>query len=421
MKRTLFLLVIGWLTATGCGARARSMALQTADSTAVTFYLHFKADNAVRLDLLPLGERNFAASSKLDSSAREHQVTLKLPETRDAFSAFITAADGSVSSARIPYGDYRLGQEHSFKLEPSLPQIQAGKQASLIQQRRLEVPSGQYSGITHVEDDYYAVVHDKKGSIFYFTLGFLGDGTIGPVQAFEASPGKAEILDNEDIVYVPETKTLFVSAEADQSIREYDLSGKESGRKLHIPDDLSSCAPNAGFESLAYSSGTFWTTTEAPLPEEILPRLHRIQCFTLQDLSPSGRYLYQADAPAISGADAAGAMAYVHGISAMTALPDGRLLVLEREVYVPGGGFLEKLGAFSEIKLYAVSPADDPSGILQKTRILRFRTSALNLANYEGMCLGPVLEDGRQCLLLLADSQDGSGGLTGEYLQVIAL
>ena len=105
----------------------------------------------------------------------------------------------------------------------------------------------------------------------------------------------------------------------------------------------------------------------------------------------------------------------------MTVLPDGRLLVMEREVYVPGGGFLEKLGAFSEIKLYAVSPADDPAGILQKTRILRFRTSALNLANYEGMCLGPVLEDDRQTLLLLADSQDGSGGLTGEYLQVIAL
>ena len=298
-----------------------------------------------------------------------------------------------------------------------------------LRQNRLFIPSGHYSGITRVDDDTYAVVHDKKGGIFFFTLTLNDKGKVRAVQAFEAAPAKAEILDNEDIVYVPETRTLFVSAEADQSIREYDLSGKESGRKLQVPEDLTGCVSNAGFESLAYSGGTFWTTTEAPLPEEILPGLHRIQCFSLQDLSPSGRYLYQADAPVICGADAAGATAYVHGISAMTALPDGRLLVMEREVYVPAGGFLEKLGAFSEIKLYAVSPADapaispadDPADILQKTRILSFRTRALNLANYEGMCLGPVLPDGRQSLLLLADSQDGSGGLTGEYLQVIAL
>jgi len=37
------------------------------------------------------------------------------------------------------------------------------------------------------------------------------------------------------------------------------------------------------------------------------------------------------------------------------------------------------------------------------------------------MCLGPILPDGRQTLLLLADSQDGSQGLTGEYIRVLAL
>ena len=106
----------------------------------------------------------------------------------------------------------------------------------------------------------------------------------------------------------------------------------------------------------------------------------------------------------------------------MTALPDGRIVVLEREVYVPGGSLFEKLGAFTESKLYSVSPKDDPAGILQKTLIAPvFRTNAFNLANYEGMCTGPVLQDGRQTLLLIADSQDGAEGLTSEYLQVIVL
>jgi hypothetical protein len=45
----------------------------------------------------------------------------------------------------------------------------------------------------------------------------------------------------------------------------------------------------------------------------------------------------------------------------------------------------------------------------------------LDLANFEGMCLGPTLSDGRRCLVLIADSQKGAGGLTQEYVKVILL
>ena len=59
--------------------------------------------------------------------------------------------------------------------------------------------------------------------------------------------------------------------------------------------------------------------------------------------------------------------------------------------------------------------------MLEKKLLLSFNTYALNLADYEGMCLGPVLPDGTQLLLLIADSQGGMGGLVGEYLKVIKL
>ena len=36
------------------------------------------------------------------------------------------------------------------------------------------------------------------------------------------------------------------------------------------------------------------------------------------------------------------------------------------------------------------------------------------------MCLGPEI-NGKPSLLLLADSQDGAGGLTKEYLQIILI
>ena len=289
-----------------------------------------------------------------------------------------------------------------------------------LQQRRLEIAPGQYSGITHVADDVYAVVHDKArgGGLFFFTLQFLADGSIGSVSAFETDAGGAEGRDNEDVVFVPETQTLFVSSEGDQGIREYSLDGRETGRSLRIPKALKGCAPNAGFEALAYADGTFWTTTESPLPGETQ---HRLQSFSLRNLTAGKSWNYQADTPTVGETEAASAKAYVFGISAITALPDERLIVLEREVYVPGGGFFEMMGSFTVNSLFLIDPLHDRSKVLQKTLLTRFYTNFLNLANFEGMCLGPTLQDGRQTLLLLADSQDGSQGLTGEYIRVLAL
>ena len=299
----------------------------------------------------------------------------------------------------------------------------AAPTAELIQLRRLEIASGQYSGITRIGEESYAVVHDKArgGGLYIFTLGFREDGSIGPVHAFETDAGGHAGRDNEDVVYVPESKTLFIAAEGDQSIREYDLSGRETGRQLAVPEQFKATRSNAGFEALAYADGSFWTTTEAPLPADKRPLVHRIQRFRLIGLKPCEQYLYQMDEPLVSPDEAKKAQAYVYGISAMTALPDSSLLVLEREVYVPGGGLLQMLAAFSVVRLYRVEPLADSGEVLRKTLVTSFRTGALNLANFEGMCLGPVLPDGRQTLLMLADSQDSAGGLVGEYIRVMAL
>jgi hypothetical protein len=138
-------------------------------------------------------------------------------------------------------------------------------------------------------------------------------------------------------------------------------------------------------------------------------------------LQAGKHYWYQAHEPTVPEDEAGRAQAYVSGISAMTVLPDGRLVVLEREVYVPRGSIWEMMQAFTLTRLYLVDPLHDKSEVLQKTLLTSFYTSFLNLANFEGMCLGPVLADGRQTLLLLADSQDGGKGLTGVYIRVIAL
>lgn len=286
------------------------------------------------------------------------------------------------------------------------------------------VGNGQYSGITYLGGTHYAVVHDKLGGggIVFFNIHFREDGTVA-FAAKNVPPGtEGPGIDSEGIAFVPSTRTLFVSAEADQSIREYDLKGYPTGRKINVPADLGvdKITPNLGFEALTYSAQThlFWTVTEGPLQSDG-GSLLRLQSFG-EDLEPAARYQYVMDEPE---AMAEGAEAYVHGVPALAALPDGRLLVLEREVYVPASGIGDKLsGAFTTAKIYVVKPVPGKDKPLRKKLVKQFRTSALSFyANYEGMCLGPVLPDGRQSLLLIPDSQNGSGGLTQEYLRVYAI
>ena len=290
------------------------------------------------------------------------------------------------------------------------------------------IASGQYSGITRIAGSRYAVVDDKLrgGGLVFFDIEVdSASGAIGRVRA-EIPPATklADVAgrDCEGVAYAD--GMLYVSAESDQSIREYDLAGNATGRSFAIPAELGvgRIHPNAGFEALTYNAVTqsFWTTTERPLLKDtLIPRLHRLQRFNAA-LQPDGQWLYQMDEPYRSQADT---RAYIHGISAMTALDDGSLLVLEREVYVPAR-LIRAIGeTFSWTKIYRVIPADDTDAgsILPKTLLAEFTTGAADLANYEGMCLGPELADGRRTLILIADSQGGYGGLTREYLKLIIL
>ena len=287
------------------------------------------------------------------------------------------------------------------------------------------VGSGQYSGITYLGGSHYAVVHDKLGGggILFFTIQFREDGTVAyvgkTVPEGTIGPGG---LDNEGVAYVPATRTLFVSAEADQSIREYDLKGRPTGRSLAVPAHLGiDCiTPNMGFEALTYNPEThlFWTVTEGPLKGDDSLTL-RLQSFG-DDLLPALCCGYRMDAPRVPQDASAQAAAYVHGVPALAALDDGRLIVLEREVYVPAGSLGDKLnGSFSAAKLYLVTPGQEP--VLPKQLLYSFETTPLSsFANSEGMCLGPVLPDGRRMLLLIPDSQDGAGGIMQEYIRVLA-
>lgn len=435
MKMKVSCLLIAWLAFWSCGASSRSAQAQQADTVSFV-QLEFNVParlKATALEVHSLEVKPILLSKELDKLSGSVSVTdsLSSPENGPMV-VFVQMDDGSLWTARLESGESIGTQSRRYtfdpvKLEPN--PVSSEIRAESVRQVFMNVPSGEYSGITHVKDDVYAVVHDKGsgGGIHLFKIPITSASVVQDISSMEV-PGNADGpsgRDNEDIVYVPSSGTLFVSSEGDQSIREYTIEGAPTGRSLTIPADLADIQPNAGFEALAFdaANGFFWAATEKSLSTEGLHRnILRLQRFNAETLEPDARYLYIMENPVIADSQSSSASAYVHGLSAMTVLEDGRLVMLEREVYVPGGSVIEKaLGAFTLSTLYVVDPLHDKGGILEKKLLTRVVTSALNLANYEGICLGPKLSGGRQSLLLIADSQNGQGGLTGEYLQLLAI
>ena len=304
---------------------------------------------------------------------------------------------------------------------------------------RWGIPAGNYSGIAHIDADRYALVSDKQDADGWteVKISFLPSGDIDGMQfvAHHYDEGtRSKSRDSEGIVYVSE-QGFFVCAENDQQILELDADGTPTGRKVAVPECFatSNIFPNYGFEALTYNStdGTLWTTTEQGVrtdveaqtsPNSPTPTLLRLQAFSAS-LQPSRK----------------ATRAFAFGVPELLAVNDTTLIVMEREIYIPK----RYNGAKCHIRLFCVNPHAaealkdtsvplseiDDSCFLTKKLLYEFHTR-LNLfgrkdfANYEGMCLGPKLDDGRQVVLLDADSQNHAGNRffrLKDYIKVLVV
>ncbi|MCI6617849.1 MAG: esterase-like activity of phytase family protein [Prevotella sp.] len=309
------------------------------------------------------------------------------------------------------------------------------------QQFPRQIPPGNYSGICRLNDSLYAVVNDKSPLEGFHLFDIDIDRTSGVIRRVKDLGFKGDRpadRDEEGIVFRPHAGTILICGEKDQDIIEYDLQGRRTGRKADMPALFRKASTNAGMESLAYQDATrtLWTCTEAPLPEDLLSApptpsagyALRLQAFD-DALRPVRQYAYRTDPPLKQQHKAAH---YAMGVSELTALEDGSLLVLEREFYVPR----RKLGASVRCKLFQVMPAEtfaintdapltDATPCLPKRLVCEWKTRIglfnRGLANYEGMCLGPRLDDGTQTLLLVSDSQNRYGGVLKDWFKVIIL
>ena len=342
------------------------------------------------------------------------------------------------------------------------------------------VTAGNYSGIAHLHDDIYAVVSDKSDSALYFNfriqvnpktgeleqvenLGFT-ERTDGTLNDGKPWLGLEKGFDHEAIVKVSDS-TLVIASEGYCRLKEYPiLPISADTAKVGYPQNLwesrwpsSDFYPNYNFESLAFDPvhQYLWTIPESTLRKDGQPvtpqngltnqlRLMRLdwgkmkedsnkeeyseQVSSKKDFRYMMTYAYQMDQPSTHKK----ADIYVMGVSELCALPDGQLLVLEREAFIPK----IKIGAFCKCKLYLINPLNSEEFALKekfssdtpflKKRLLAEWKTGLTLskrsfANYEGMCLGPKLEDGSQVVILLSDSQDQYAGVLKDWFKTIVI
>lgn len=311
------------------------------------------------------------------------------------------------------------------------------------------IPAGNYSGIAPIAGGRYALISDKQEADGWIEVGieFSPSGDVSRMEYLgqHFAPTSGTPRDAEGIVAVrrgtataDEGFTLFVSAESDQRIVELDSHGWATGRELAVPKAFGtdSIFGNYGFEALAYDAETrrFWTTTEQGLRRDVgqtssptnrVSTLLRLQSFDAQ-LQSTAQFAYRTEAPTATRT----MRLYAFGVPELTALPDGRLLVLEREVAIRP----RFDGSYVKHRLFSIRPDDaEPLSLgsesaasrtplialpqeafVEKQLIGEFTTHLKilghkDLANYEGMCLGPTLPDGRRTLLLVADSQNRMG------------
>ena len=313
-----------------------------------------------------------------------------------------------------------------------MPLMVIAQEVTLLKQKAFPktVSAGNYSGITWLGASHYAITNDKSPTAGFYLMTIETDSITGELLTVREDTFLTSGLPNRDeegICYVPQSQTVFVSGEADQEIIEYNLQGQLTGRKLNIPEIFKTAYKNGGFEALTYQPKThrFWTTSEftlkadgeKPTIEQKIKNRLRLQSFG-DDLQPKEQYWYESDSTIIKKHKGRS----IVGVSGLAALDDGRIVVLEREMYFPK----KQIGSFAHVKLYVVNPTlHKPGEILSKTLLTEFRTKVnltrRSFANYEGICVGPKLADGRQLLILVCDSQNQYRGVLKDWFKTVIL
>jgi hypothetical protein len=283
--------------------------------------------------------------------------------------------------------------------------------------------AGELSGIAWVAGDQYYAVSDSGALLFELDVDV--DPATGEILAASVVDSLAlgAGSDLEGLVHPPLGGAVLASDEVGPAIREYRLSDGAVLASVAVPALYANLRANFGLEALALrvapnpTDDALWTANEealsvdGPLATNTAGSVVRLQRFDAA-LDPDGQWAYETDP--YPGSPFGGNER--SGVVELLALPGGELVVLERsfssQLFQARLYQVDFAGATDTTAL--ASLASDPYVPVGKTLLWSFPTA---FSNYEGMALGPTLDDGARSLILVADD----GGGASQTLYALAL
>lgn len=282
------------------------------------------------------------------------------------------------------------------------------------------------SGITWLGGATWCAVMDTGTAFVRFSLDLAADGTPRAVRDARAVPFAVR-HDYEDVAPCPAPVArrfaaaaagdgLLVSEEDTPAVHVVDSAGAIVGA-VSVPAVLATRRPNRGLESLcvAADGASLWTANEEALPDDGPPptagvgtvvRLVEVRLAAAAGAAHGRHLAYAVDPPHACVPE--GARDIYSGVVALAALPDGRLLVLERSA-------ARCLPPF-ENRIYIIDPAAAvdvagvPRGLAARPELHAAKQLAWRGAigcNLEGLAVGPPLAAGGTAVVAISDA----GGL----------
>ncbi len=292
--------------------------------------------------------------------------------------------------------------------------------------RRPPLPAS-LSGVTWVDGvRYYAVSDDvftQEVGLYPMTLELAANGLSIVSCAITAPANRIQLAnayDLEAVAFDAANGTVWAADETRGIVKECRVTDGSAVRTLPLPDELRKPRSNLGIEALTLSEDgkTLWTCTEEALPCDG-PRSSPTNGTTVRLLkytrpTTKAPFALAETCPYTTDAwtqpydyDGKGR----RGVSGLCALPDGSLLVLERELSF--GGSTPWTAAATARLSFAIYHVDATWGgtrscaSVGKRKLASGGGPVFTSGNYEGICLGPRLPDGKRSVLLISDSGDG--------------
>jgi hypothetical protein len=259
----------------------------------------------------------------------------------------------------------------------------------------------------------FVAVMDNSNKLVKLALTFAPDGAItGAVVAggvslaasrdFEGIAAGAR--DPQGVV-----RTVLISEEDSPAVLEFRLADGALVRTITPPAVFAGKRANYGFESCALGAGWLWNANEealsldGPLSTPSAGTVVRLLRTSLS-FPPTASRQYAYRTQPMHGSTISGARS---GVSDLVALPDGRLMVLERS-------FAFSLAGLFQTRIYEASfaGATEVSGFTSGLSGQTFTVVGKrllyqgNLNNLEGLALGPELPNASRALVGIVDNGD---------------